>query len=271
MLEAADRTLRAETPDRFVTAFVGVIDGVARTLSYASAGHPSPLVRAADGTIVELERGGLPLGLRENERGGGRSFVLPDDAFLVFFTDGLTESTHDIDAGERRLREALADPRCIAAPHPALALYEAVLVEGSRDDVAILTVAVGDPPELGRWSFDALDPEASRASQRAVGQRLLDAGIGDDRLAIAELVIAELIGNTVRYAPGPVEMLFEREGSVSIVHVLDRGPGFEFAARLPPDIFSESGRGLFLIASLAEDLHVVRRPDGGSHARVVLR
>jgi anti-sigma regulatory factor (Ser/Thr protein kinase) len=53
--------------------------------------------------------------------------------------------------------------------------------------------------------------------------------------------------------------------------VLDRGPGFEFAARLPPDVFSESGRGLFLIATLAEDLHVVRRPDGGSHARVVLR
>jgi anti-sigma regulatory factor (Ser/Thr protein kinase) len=78
-----------------------------------------------------------------------------------------------------------------------------------------------------------------------------------------------LIGNTVRYAPGPVDVYLEHE--VHVVHVLDRGPGFEFAARLPQDPFSESGRGLFLIASLTEDLHVVRRPDGGSHARVVLR
>ena len=98
-----------------------------------------------------------------------------------------------------------------------------------------------------------------------------DAGFDDDRLVVAELVLAELIGNTVRYAPGPVEVLLERDRAVSIVHVLDRGPGFEFSAKLPPDPFSESGRGLFLIASLAEDLHVVRRPDGGSHARVVLR
>ncbi len=271
MLEAADRTLRAETPDRFVTAFVGVIDGVARTLSYASAGHPSPLVRAGDGTIDELISGGPPLGLRENVRGGGHVCMLPADAFLVFYTDGLIESTHDLAEGERRLRAALADPNVIGAAHPALAIHDFVLVEGSRDDVAILTVAVGDPPELGRWQFDALDASGSVTAQRDVSRRLRDAGFDDDRLVVAELVLAELIGNTVRYAPGPVEVLLERDRAVSIVHVLDRGPGFEFSAKLPPDPFSESGRGLFLIAALAEDLHVVRRPDGGSHARVVLR
>ncbi len=269
MLEAADRTLRAEAPDRFVTAFVGVVDGIGRTLSYASAGHLPPLVRDRDGTIVELESGELPLGLRENVRGGGRSIKLPPDAFLVFYTDGLIESTHDIDAGERRLRAALADRRIIESDHPARAIHDAVLVEGSRDDVAILTVWVGDPPDFARWDFDALDAEASQQAQREIGRRLRDSGFDEERLVAAELVIAELIGNTVRYAPGPVDVYLEHE--VHVVHVLDRGPGFEFAARLPQDPFSESGRGLFLIASLTEDLHVVRRPDGGSHARVVLR
>jgi anti-sigma regulatory factor (Ser/Thr protein kinase) len=197
--------------------------------------------------------------------------MLPELATFVFYTDGLIESTHDMDEGERRLRAALADPAIANAPHPALAIHDAVLVEGSRDDVAILTVAIGDPPDFARWEFDALDADASHRVQRDVGRCLEIAGFTGDRLVISELVLAELIGNTVRYAPGPVGVFLERAHGVAVVHVLDRGPGFEFAARLPPDVYSESGRGLFLIASLAEDLHVVRRPDGGSHARVVLR
>lgn len=270
MLEAADRSLRSEAPDRFVTAFVGVLDGVGGTLSYASAGHPPPLVRRADGTIEELACGGPPLGLREHVRGGGHVYALPDDAFFVFYTDGLTESTHDLDEGERRLRAAVVSPHVVAAADPALAIYAAVLLEGSRDDVAILTVRVGSPDGVARWSFDALDAPAAHRTQFAVRERLTAMQMTGRHLIAAELVIAELIGNTVRYAPGPVEVVLERVNGRAVAHVLDRGPGFEFAAKLPPDIFSESGRGLFLIASFADDFHVVRRAGGGSHARVVL-
>jgi anti-sigma regulatory factor (Ser/Thr protein kinase) len=254
-----------------VTSFVGVIDGVGRTLSYASAGHPPPFVRTTDGSVVQLAYGGPPLGLRENVRGGGNVMRLADDAFMVLYTDGLIESTHDVDEGERRLLAALLDPSIVGAQRPALAIHDAVLIEGSRDDVAILTVTFGDPPELSRWSFDARDAAAAHETQTEIAMRLRTAGFTEERLVVCELVIAELIGNTVRYAPGPIDVYLERDDDVPVVHVLDRGPGFEFAARLPPDVFSESGRGLFLIATLAEDLHVVRRPDGGSHARVVLR
>jgi anti-sigma regulatory factor (Ser/Thr protein kinase) len=52
--------------------------------------------------------------------------------------------------------------------------------------------------------------------------------------------------------------------------VLDRGPGFTLYARLPNDVMSESGRGLFITAMLTRELSVVRRSDGGSHARAVL-
>ncbi len=64
ILDAADRALRLHAPDAFVTAFVGIIDPAATTLTYASAGHPPPLLRAPDGTITSLECGGPPLGLR---------------------------------------------------------------------------------------------------------------------------------------------------------------------------------------------------------------
>ena len=37
MLDAADRALRLENPDKFVTAFVGVFDPINSVLTYASA------------------------------------------------------------------------------------------------------------------------------------------------------------------------------------------------------------------------------------------
>ena len=54
VLDAADRALRSEQPDRIVTAFLGIIDPVTGMLSYASAGHPPPLMWYPDGAIGEL-------------------------------------------------------------------------------------------------------------------------------------------------------------------------------------------------------------------------
>jgi PAS domain S-box-containing protein len=270
MLEAADRTLRAEAPDRFVTAFVGVIDNIGETLVYANAGHPAPILRRANGTLDELDGSGPPLGLREHVRGGGRTIPWPADGFLVLYTDGLIEATQDIAAGLRRLQAALANPAVLAAADPAYAIFRSVLLDVPRDDVAILTVRSGDPPRLDRWLFNALDPGEAYDVAAQIRMRLRAAGYSSERLVTAELVIAELIGNTVRHAPGTIEVLLELGGAHPVVHVLDRGPGFEFAAKLPLDPYSETGRGLFLISTLAEDLHVERRADGGSHARVVL-
>jgi anti-sigma regulatory factor (Ser/Thr protein kinase) len=55
-----------------------------------------------------------------------------------------------------------------------------------------------------------------------------------------------------------------------VFHVLDRGPGFVLAPRLPNDTMSERGRGLFLVWSLADDVNVTRRYGGGAHTRAVL-
>ena len=52
----------------FVTAFYGIYDPAARTLTYSSAGHNPPrLIRCRDGTVQSLEEvGGPPLGLVED-------------------------------------------------------------------------------------------------------------------------------------------------------------------------------------------------------------
>jgi anti-sigma regulatory factor (Ser/Thr protein kinase) len=78
------------------------------------------------------------------------------------------------------------------------------------------------------------------------------------------------LGNVVRYAGGQAEIILDLSGETPVLHVLDRGHGFEHNRRLPKDIMSENGRGLFLVTAFAEEINVSRRKDGGSHARVVL-
>lgn len=56
-----------------------------------------------------------------------------------------------------------------------------------------------------------------------------------------------------------------------MLHVLDNGPGLRHISILPPDLLSESGRGLFIVSALTHDFRVSKAHAGGSHARAVLR
>jgi anti-sigma regulatory factor (Ser/Thr protein kinase) len=271
VLDATDRALRSEQPDRIVTAFLGVLDPLTLVFTYASAGHPPPMLWHPDGAVTELVANGLPLGLR-NEGAVSKNIttVLPHDSLLVLYTDGLTESTRDILAGERRLREALEREDIRGAASPAAAIRDAVL-DTVTDDVAILTLAIFASTErVTRWSFHGDDVASATRVRRELVAVLRSAGVTDASVADAELVFGELLGNVVRHTNGDAEVALDLTGDDPVLHVLDRGPGFTFHARLPNDNMSESGRGLYIAKSLAREFSVGQRPDGGSHARVVL-
>jgi PAS domain S-box-containing protein len=269
MLESADRTLRGEHESAYATAFVGVVDPLTRTLTYQSAGHPPPLL-LLDGTCTELQWGGVPLGLQEHHRGETHAINLPNDSLLVLYTDGLTESTHDLIDGERRLREALISSKVARAARPAKALHEEVLHGGARDDVAILAVRVVRWPEILHWRLDTHDEAGTNRMRADILTHLHDRGSSETLEAKAEIVLNEVIGNIARYTDGRADISLEWTEHHPVFHIRDNGPGFEFVPRLPNDVYSESGRGLFLIAAYAHDFHVLRRPEGGSHARIVL-
>ncbi|HEY6324976.1 MAG TPA: SpoIIE family protein phosphatase [Candidatus Cybelea sp.] len=279
MLDAADRTLKTEYPYTFVTAFVGVLDPVARTLSYASAGHPAPLVRDGGGEVTALDMTGLPLGLRVRGETAA-SAVLPESGLVIFYTDGLIEAERDIIGGIDRLVRAAARPEIADSSNPADALYGAVLQNGNADDVVVLTLRLESAPERSsyaiagprsrRWAFDSEDVNAATGARHSFVAALRDGGLRFDRLDTAELVFGELLGNVVRYAPGPIEIFFDWSEPTPILHVLDRGPGFTLAPKLPSDLLSERGRGLYIVWSLTDDFNVTQRHDGGSHARAVL-
>ena len=281
MLDAADRALRLEHPDKFVTAFVGVFDPINSTLTYASAGQPPPLLRRPTGETEPLLGTGLPLGLRANaEKTSGTTIDLPTGSSLLLYTDGLTECERAPVSGENRLRELFAGVGGSADDHPARTIVEQMMDGGAaHDDVAVMVLQIGTPLErdardrdlLQRWSIHTDNVQQVGASRRSFADAFRRHGATLDDVAMAEVVFGELVGNAVRYAPGPVEVIADWSGPDPVLHVVDSGPGFRHISILPPDLLSESGRGLFIVSALTHDFRVAKGAKGGSHARAVLR
>jgi sigma-B regulation protein RsbU (phosphoserine phosphatase) len=103
------RIIHRSRDDRFVTAFLGVLDADTGRLRYASAGHNAPICyRAAEDVVETLPTHGLALGILPEL--GTREFeteLKPGDT-LVLFTDGVTEAqnaAHEL-FGEDRLEVA---------------------------------------------------------------------------------------------------------------------------------------------------------------------
>ncbi len=183
------------------------------------------------------------------------------------FTDGLIETTHDIDEGEARVAAALAHPAFGFCSTPAALLRRLVVPEVPGDDVVILCLRVGPAAD---WSFDAGDGGAAQAAREAFVARLAGLDVGVDARLACEIVFGELVGNAARYTPGPVDIVLCREHGGLVLAVLDRGPGFRWEATRPDDD-SESGRGLFLIEALARAVRVEHFAGFGSYLEVTLK
>lgn len=78
----------------FVTAFYGIYDDTARTLTYSTAGHPPPRLRKFhEHHTVSIEgASGLPLGISPEERYEQKTVSLETGDCLAIYTDGIPES-----------------------------------------------------------------------------------------------------------------------------------------------------------------------------------
>jgi phosphoserine phosphatase RsbU/P len=78
---------------KYVTMIYAVLDPVRRTLTFANAGHPWPLLVDADGARPVPTGEGIPLGLRPG-RYSEETITLAPGARLLFYSDGITEASY---------------------------------------------------------------------------------------------------------------------------------------------------------------------------------
>lgn len=76
----------------FITAFIGVLDPMMGTLTYANAGHPPALLLATNGPARSLLPTGLVLGVEPNIAWREETVALAPGNRLLLYTDGVTEA-----------------------------------------------------------------------------------------------------------------------------------------------------------------------------------
>jgi PAS domain S-box-containing protein len=272
ILDRASRLLVASGRTVFVTAIFGVLDTQTGRFSYATAGHPPPLL--FDGRrVVRLPSSGLPIGLREDD---GVDFVIALHApcTLTLFTDGLIEFGRDLDDGERRIEMAIRELSRTETDHLAAAIMKRVLGDDeATDDIAILTATVDRFPaeisgEEREWRFLSTDARAASQVRREIGALIAERR-PEERFA-AEITFGELIANAVRHAPGPVVARCRiAPGGGATIELDDAGRGFAPAA-LVSDPLAETGRGLALLRALTGGVRVKAAQGGGASVSVSL-
>lgn len=114
VLGSLNRMLLNDFPrGHYVTMIYGVLDPERRTLTFASAGHPWPLL--CHGTDVRPlhSDAGTPLGLLPGEF-SEHTVTLCHDFRLLFYTDGISEALNyaDEEFGSDRLTEFVRAHRC---------------------------------------------------------------------------------------------------------------------------------------------------------------
>ncbi|WP_079145764.1 SpoIIE family protein phosphatase [Streptomyces lydicus] len=250
-----DRDEGFEDPSADGTGIIGatclyaIYDPAAQQCFMARAGHPPPALVAPDGSVTFPELpAGPPLGL------GGlpfetASFHLPEGSQLVLYTDGLVAGRRrDLDTALDQLGRVLAQPNrapedtCDAVCHSVVPLHPA-------DDIALLVARTHalPPGRIATWELPT-DPARVRDIRAAVTRRLSEWGL-DEVVYAAQLLLSELVTNAIRYGSGPIQvrLLHDRTLTCEVADTSSTAPHLRRAATT-----DEGGRGLFLVAQLAQ-------------------
>jgi serine phosphatase RsbU (regulator of sigma subunit) len=79
-------------PEKYATAFLGILEPASGLLRYTNAGHNPALLVRADLSVVELGATGPPLGLLPNAPYRAGAVTLGPGDLLVLYTDGIVEA-----------------------------------------------------------------------------------------------------------------------------------------------------------------------------------
>lgn len=146
-LEHSNKIMFSNTDlDRFATLFYGVLDSENHELLYANAGHNLPFVIRPGKEPLQLEIGGIVLGIMEEFSYPEKRFNLEPGDTVIIYSDGITEAFNaaDEEFGEKRLLEVANENIDIPADRLIDKIISAVkLHTGTRpqtDDITLVVI-----------------------------------------------------------------------------------------------------------------------------------
>ncbi len=269
---------------RFATCLYAEVDPRTGVLEVARAGHPDPVIRMADGTVLQrATAGGLPLGVDPDADYPTTRFILEPGETMMLCTDGLIETGgHDLETGWQRIRtilerhggdaEELADALVQAVHGPSSHHTTGPLADRREDDIAVLLLSRrrdgrAARPRLRHTLMTVAQAEPERVSvARRQLRELLHDWSNEEHVDSAVLLLSETLANVLLHTDVDALVLAEVSGEKGErrlrVEVTDGGDDLPHKRR--PGELASSGRGLMLIELLADAWGVVPRGQGKS-------
>jgi hypothetical protein len=143
----------------------------------------------------------------------------------------------------------------------------------TRDDAALLVllcshvdaalVEFDESLLTKKWRFHSSDALTARNSRHELVRSLEALAEDPESIYLAELILGEILANTVEHAPGLVEIGIDWREEEPVATVRDTGPGLaRFDAALPKDFFDEGGR-LRVRPAMERSYACIVRSNGG--------
>ncbi|GGV19401.1 SpoIIE family protein phosphatase [Streptomyces griseoflavus] len=276
---------------RFATCLYAEVDAVSGVLEVARAGHPEPVLRMADATVLTPPTAvGLPLGIDPDADYPTTRLVLEPGETMMICTDGLIETGgHDLDTGRQRLRtvleehrgnqEELADALVQAVHGPSSHHSTGPLIDRREDDIAVLLLSrqgggcgcgaesdtVRPPVRRTMLTVAQAEPERVGVARHQLRELLHDWSSADQADS-AVLLLSEILTNVLVHTDTDALLLAEvtdgGDGRRIRVEVTDAGDDLPHLRR--PGELASSGRGLVLVELLAHTWGVDPRGEGKS-------
>lgn len=270
-------------PAYFATMFMALHDPERLEWRCMNCGHPNPVCIQAgtkNDPSMFARGGGTPIGFPfgdENPFSEADEICFKDegDAFLLLYTDGLTEARHNASGNESDQRigelyeQVVRDP---ALPDKAAALLDRLESEGYRlggDDCTAISIHMLDPRKIVieqpvlRNIY--LVSEVAKQCEVAVMTR----GVSRDAASMLRLLVMELGVNLVQHGGLREEDSFwlqvRVEGNVCQLVLVDEGEEWDLEEALGSELdeayMGERGRGLAITNTIADRIERYRVDD----------
>ncbi|MFF1694499.1 SpoIIE family protein phosphatase [Streptomyces sp. NPDC058257] len=251
------------------TVGYAVVDSRARTVSYACAGHPYPLLVPPTGAPRYLDQGRCPplAAFTSRESCPPDLAEFPPGSLLIMYTDGLIERRGEaLDDGFARLAAAAGRYRDLPVDSICAELLGALAPRGGyTDDVAVLALRPsGTTPSSFVTAIPAATTHVPDLRHRL---RAWLTGLGMPEMLQHDVLLAvgEAVGNAIEHGSAPnsantisVEAFADEEMVSTTVSDPGSWSGDSSASRRE----ATRGRGLTLINGLSEHVQTVRSSRG---------
>ncbi|WP_351225912.1 SpoIIE family protein phosphatase [Streptomyces sp. NPDC002133] len=227
---------------------IAIYDPVDLTCTIARAGLPEPVAVFPDGTSAGLAvPPGPPLAGRDTAPFPATTVDLPEGSVLAMGTAALADMFL---APSGPLRPLLDGAGTKPLPNLSDDIAHALTnSHGTGETLMLLARTKALPTDRVLTRSLPADPEAAPIARAAARRQLETWGVDEETAFTTELIVSELVGNAIRYGAPPLQLrlIFDRMLTCEVSDTAPSAPHVKHARTI-----DETGRGLFIIASLAD-------------------